>query len=499
MGRLDASLLRYMGRDEFRVLTSVEMGSKNHEIVPVTLIAAIAALKTGGALKILQELQRHRLVEHDKKQYNGYRLTTLGYDYLSLKTMTARGSIQGLGHIIGVGKESDVFIVNDANEKQLALKFHRLGRTSFRAGVKEKRDYLNNNTKRSSSWLYLSRQAAMKEFAFMKALHQVGYPVPLPVDYSRHAICMQLVDGFPLNQLQELDDCEKLYSDLMNLIVQLADLGLIHGDFNEFNLMINQKGEITVIDFPQMVSIRHQNAKFYFDRDVQCIRDFFLRKFSYKNDSYPVFEKHCLGGKKNLDLELKATGAFASPNHPNDDFAMISADFNHSENWPECDDLGQESLKEFLSSQSEDSHESAESDEFDEEEAVEENEDEIGSVSSTLQSFSQLQMTHPSTREDLEKEHSLAENSESISNSTNDAADTSSTSEIKNPQKIRETPLESRVDLSLIRNKVKNHRLSRARKTEHATAVSSKKNNHQKTKERKIHREACNSSQNSFF
>lgn len=41
----------------------------------------------------------------------------------------------------------------------LALKLHRLGRTSFRA-VKSKRDYLG---KRSSfSWLYLSRLAALK-------------------------------------------------------------------------------------------------------------------------------------------------------------------------------------------------------------------------------------------------------------------------------------------------------------------------------------------------
>lgn len=46
----------------------------------------------------------------------------------------------------------------------LALKLHRLGRTSFRA-VKNKRDYLRNSSSASFSWLYLSRLAALKVLA----------------------------------------------------------------------------------------------------------------------------------------------------------------------------------------------------------------------------------------------------------------------------------------------------------------------------------------------
>lgn len=47
----------------------------------------------------------------------------------------------------------------------------------------------------------------------------------------------------------------------MNLIVRLAEYGLIHGDFNEFNIMISDEEEITLIDFPQMVSTTHPNAE----------------------------------------------------------------------------------------------------------------------------------------------------------------------------------------------------------------------------------------------
>jgi RIO kinase 2 len=55
-------------------------------------------------------------------------------------------------------------VTNDEGEV-FALKLHRLGRTSFRA-VKSKRDYLGGRS--SFSWLYLSRLAALKEYAFMK-------------------------------------------------------------------------------------------------------------------------------------------------------------------------------------------------------------------------------------------------------------------------------------------------------------------------------------------
>jgi RIO kinase 2 len=36
----------------------------------------------------------------------GYRLTNLGYDYLSLKALSSRSVVSSVGNQIGVGKES---------------------------------------------------------------------------------------------------------------------------------------------------------------------------------------------------------------------------------------------------------------------------------------------------------------------------------------------------------------------------------------------------------
>ena len=38
---------------------------------------------------------------------------------------------------------------------------------------------------------------------------------------------------------------------------------------------INDREELTLIDFPQMVSVGHPNAQELFDRDVDCIIRFF--------------------------------------------------------------------------------------------------------------------------------------------------------------------------------------------------------------------------------
>lgn len=58
-----------------------------------------------------------------------------------------------------------------------------------------------------------------------------------------------------------MEDVEQLYNDLMDLIVRLGNAGVIHGDFNEFNIMVTDDAKPILIDFPQMVSTSHPNAK----------------------------------------------------------------------------------------------------------------------------------------------------------------------------------------------------------------------------------------------
>jgi RIO kinase 2 len=276
--KLDATDLRYVSSDEFRVLTATEMGSKNHEVVPTSLIVQISGLRNGGVNKLLASLAKRNLISKvqnsrctmfffcssvlsaaDHVTDDGYRLTYGGYDYLAMRTLSKRDTMHSVGNQIGVGKESDIYVVADSEQKEMVLKLHRLGRVSFRA-IKEKRDYLGK--RKSASWMYMSRLAAQKEWAFMKVLHEHDFPVPRPIDQARHCILMEFIDAYPLRQVSDVANPGHLYSVLMDIIVRFAHAGLIHGDFNEFNILIRREtGEPVVIDFPQMVSTSHTNAE----------------------------------------------------------------------------------------------------------------------------------------------------------------------------------------------------------------------------------------------
>ncbi|TVY39903.1 Serine/threonine-protein kinase [Lachnellula subtilissima] len=320
--RLDTKAMRYLTPEDWRTLTAVETGSKNHEVVPTALIGQISGLR-GGVHKSISALAKVGLIARLKNaKYDGYRLTYGGLDYLSLNTYRKRKDVYSVGNQIGVGKESDIFVVADDKGVQRVLKIHRLGRISFRT-VKANRDYLRHRS--SGSWMYMSRLAALKEYTFMAALRENGFPVPEPLAQSRHTIVMSLIDAFPMRQISSVPDPASLYAELISMILRLAQYGLIHGDFNEFNILIkedpnpesNKPEDIILtpilIDFPQMVSIDHVNAEYYFDRDVNCIKRFFERRFRYTSDAKgPHYRdaRKLIGkdGVKRLDVSVEASG-----------------------------------------------------------------------------------------------------------------------------------------------------------------------------------------------
>ena len=164
----------------------------------------------------------------------------------------------------------------------------------------------------------------------MKALHASGFPVPEPLAQSRHTIVMELIDAFPLRQITTVPDPAGLYAELIGLILRFAGLGLIHGDFNEFNILVREdkgRDEVSgketmtltpvVIDFPQTLSMDHPNAEMYFDRDVACIKRFFQRRYHFtSSEKGPTFvdarrqleEAAKTEGWRRLDVEVEATG-----------------------------------------------------------------------------------------------------------------------------------------------------------------------------------------------
>ncbi|CAF9903449.1 MAG: hypothetical protein GOMPHAMPRED_000265 [Gomphillus americanus] len=326
--KLDVSNLRYLSSDEWRLLSTVEHLSKHGEIHDTPKIAKASRIKSTSWIEdYLPKLCQLKLLNysHDPR---GYKLSYGGLDYLALHAHEKSNLVYGVGNVIGKGKESDIIAVSDKEGKQMVLKLHRLGRISFR-DVKQKRNYVRRG-QYAQSWMHLSCLAAQKEFIFMEKLREVGFPVPIPHARNRHSVLMEMIDGYPLRQLVELAEPAELYAELMELIMRLAQHGLIHGDFNEFNIMIVEQKIVSdkgkgkedqeeiklvpiVIDFPQMVSMLHSDAQYYFERDVECIRKYFNKRYGFTSDDPgPFFKdaKNSMGrdGARLLDVEAFASG-----------------------------------------------------------------------------------------------------------------------------------------------------------------------------------------------
>lgn len=338
MVKFDVSLMRFFEDEDFRVLTALEMAMRNHDVAPTALIERIAQLPRGGCRKRLQDLLKRKFIHHENTAYDGYSMKYAAYDFLALRALSKRGTVTGAGSRIGCGKESDIILVQDENGNDCVMKLQRLGRCSFRS-VTRNRDYKGGGkSRRGESWFYLSRLAAQKEFAFMKMLYDEGFPVPKPIDHNRHVVVMELVKGTLLNHIQDMGGHEqKVYERCLALMVRLAEHGLIHGDFNEFNIMITDDFRVVMIDFPQMVSTDHRNAIDLFDRDVQNLANFFSRRFRVETLLYPSLGSD-VERTAALDRQAFASGFFTKKQQMELEALMAQEDEDDDDEDEEDDD-----------------------------------------------------------------------------------------------------------------------------------------------------------------
>lgn len=320
--KLDVSHLRYMEADDFRILSALEAGSRNHELVPIDLVSKFTGIRSGGLRKKMADLARHRLFSFEQE---GVRLGYGGYDYLALNALLQRGSVVALGNQIGVGKESDIYLADNDKDECVVIKLQRLGRTSFRT-VKTNRDY--HGKRQHISWIYLSKLAAQREWEFMGALWERGFSIPKPLDTSRHVIVMERIVGRRLDDFLRDEVGEEEAKDwlrqCLEMLTGLAKIGLVHGDLNEFNIMVQDNDELkssnnrrlVMIDFPQMISVKHKNAREYFDRDYQGLISFFGRVFLVESSEDIDFDSLITtNGDAMIDELCKASGYKHSDNN----------------------------------------------------------------------------------------------------------------------------------------------------------------------------------------
>ena len=273
---------RELEPEDLKILQAIEQQMKNYEYTPIDTIQKQTELSLSEINYRLPCLIKKGLMQGRHKKYTGYSLTTGGHDALAINVLVKADIIEAFGKSLGVGKESDVYDALTPKGKRVVLKFHRVGRTSFKK-TKLKRNYTVKYNY-TPDWHHQSRIAAKKEYIALKLLHPKGVSVPEPIKQVHHVVVMSMIEGTELYHYQEIPNTQSIYNEILtNIKKAYQDVNMIHGDLSPFNIIIQPNQHILIIDWPQNIRAEHPNAEELLERDIRNVFTFFQRKYGLEN------------------------------------------------------------------------------------------------------------------------------------------------------------------------------------------------------------------------
>jgi RIO kinase 2 len=266
---------------DLRILQAIELLMKRYEYVSEEAMPKFANLPIQEVAFRLQGIRKKRLIASRQGAYTGYSLTTAGFDTLAINALVKANVLEAFGKPLGVGKEADVYGALTPTGQQVAVKFHRLGRISFKK-TKRKRGY-DAKYVYGLNWHSQSQIAAKKEYEALKILYPKGVAVPEPIKQNRHVLVMSMIEGAELFHYPELPKPEAVLKEiLVNIRKAYQGSGMIHADLSPYNIILQPNQHILIIDWPQYVTIKHPNAQELLKRDVQNVLTYFKRKRELK-------------------------------------------------------------------------------------------------------------------------------------------------------------------------------------------------------------------------
>ncbi len=217
-----------------------------------------------------------------------------------LEGLRKRGHIDELVGQVKGGKEATVYLMRRGDELLAAKVYADLESRSFRndaaywSGVHiadkrvERAIRSHSRTGRAAQhgiWV-------MREYANLWRLHEAGVPVPKPLIGPSAKECAEagavvlmefIGEGeLPAPRLSDVklepEEARPLLDQSIEILMQLARLGLVHGDFSAYNLLLHD-GRVVLIDVPQILDVRsaETEAVQLLKRDVASLLSSFRR------------------------------------------------------------------------------------------------------------------------------------------------------------------------------------------------------------------------------
>jgi RIO kinase 2 len=115
---------------------------------------------------------------------------------------------------------------------------------------------------------------------------------------------MELLASYDTLFKVTVNNPEMISDQMLKFLYKMWEMGYAHGDFNEFNVMVDDKN-VKIIDFPQCISTKDPRAIHYLKRDIECVQKYFWKKNRFFcNDS--IFQDIFKG--REVQIEVQRNG-----------------------------------------------------------------------------------------------------------------------------------------------------------------------------------------------
>ncbi|MHA1526014.1 MAG: RIO1 family regulatory kinase/ATPase domain-containing protein, partial [Promethearchaeota archaeon] len=126
---------------------------------------------------------------------------------------------------------------------------------------------------------------------------------PKPIGYNRHSLVMEYLRGKELVYYKDIENPAKLFNKIIKqVIIIYQKLGMVHGDLGEFNIVVDEKSNILIIDWVQWVPDSHPNANQLLQRDIENLCKFFKKKYDVESDVNEILSAFHQKRKKFLNF-----------------------------------------------------------------------------------------------------------------------------------------------------------------------------------------------------
>jgi RIO kinase 1 len=222
------------------------------------------------------------------------------FDHETLRVLAKimkKGIIATVDFPLNTGKEANVFRATTPDGTFLAIKIYKMETAPFLRKI----EYIEGDPrfkgiKKNDRELVLA--FARKEFKNLKLCEEAGVNAPRVIYLDKNVLIMSFVGekdlAYPnMNQAPWAD--EKDLDSILNDIRKMYRAGLVHADISEYNILASKPP--VLIDFGQGVTLAHNRAMEYLERDVRNILSYFEKK-GIRRDFVKTLEWIKKDGKK---------------------------------------------------------------------------------------------------------------------------------------------------------------------------------------------------------